>query len=111
MFISRAADAFAFSRPDGLLGDLSHSIKARFWLSFYRLSRKRVLSFPFIAFLYSISSTLQFGIKKIMYAYVKYVFEAPKNGLTVVSALSYSIKASTINLILGSAVKFVIWGL
>ena len=41
-----------------------------------------------------------------MYAYVKYVYEAPKNGLTVVSALSYSI-----NLILGSAVKFVIWGL
>ena len=91
MFISRAADAFAFSRPDVLLGDLSHSIKARFWLSFYR--SKRVLSFPFIAFLYSISSTLQFGIKKIMYAYVKYVYEAPKNGLTVVSALSYSIKA------------------
>ena len=29
-----------------------------------------------------------------MYAYVKYVYEAPKNGLTVVSALSsYSIKA------------------
>ena len=82
MFISRAADAFAFSRPDGLLDDLSHSIKARFWLSFYRVR----------AFLYSISSTLQFGIKKIMYAYVKYVYEAPKNGLTVVSALSYSIK-------------------
>ena len=58
MFISRAADAFAFSRPDGLLDDLSHSIKARFWLSFYRVR----------AFLYSISSTLQFGIKKIMYA-------------------------------------------
>ena len=38
-------------------------------------------------------STLQFGIKKTMYAYVKYVYEAPKNGLTVVSALSYSIKA------------------
>ena len=83
MFISRAADAFAFSRPDGLLGDLSHSIKAQFLAKF--LSRKRVLSFPFIAFLYSISS-LQFGIKKIMYAYVKYVYEAPKNGLTVVSA-------------------------
>ena len=83
MFISRAADAFAFSRPDGLLGDLSRSIKARFWLSFYSVR----------AFLYSISSTLQFGIKKIMYAYVKYVYEAPKNGLTVVSALSYSIKA------------------
>ena len=28
-----------------------------------------------------------------MYAYVKYVYEAPKNGLTVVSALSYSIKS------------------
>ena len=28
-----------------------------------------------------------------MYAYVKYVYEAPKNSLTVVSALSYSIKA------------------
>ena len=42
MFISRAADAFAFSRPDGLLGDLSHSIKARFWLSFYRV-RERYL--------------------------------------------------------------------
>ena len=28
-----------------------------------------------------------------MYAYVKYVYEAPKNGLTVVSALSHSIKA------------------
>ena len=38
------------------------------------------------------SSTLQFGIKKIMYAYVKYVYEAPKNDQTVVSALSYSIK-------------------
>ena len=28
-----------------------------------------------------------------MYAYVKYVYEAPKNGLPVVSALSYSIQA------------------
>ena len=28
-----------------------------------------------------------------MYAYVNYVYEAPKNGLTVVSALNYSIKA------------------
>ena len=28
-----------------------------------------------------------------MCAYVKYVYEVPKNGPTVVSALSYSIKA------------------
>ena len=38
-----ATDAFAFSRPDGRLGDLSHCINASFWLSFYRV-RKRYLS-------------------------------------------------------------------
>ena len=38
-----AADAFAFSRPDRRIGDLSHSIKASFWLSFYRV-RERYLS-------------------------------------------------------------------
>ena len=38
-----ATDAFAFSRPDGRLGDLSHSIKASFWVSLYR-GRERYLS-------------------------------------------------------------------
>ena len=44
------------------------------------LSRDRALSFPFTSFICSILSTLQFVIKKIIYAYVKYACEAPKNG-------------------------------
>ena len=51
-------------------------------------------------------------------ANVNYVYEAPKNGQTVVNAaqrhgaLSYSIKAIiAISLSQGSAVKFVLWGL
>ena len=54
------------------------------------LSRDGALSFPFTAFLYSILSTLQFGMKKKnIYANVKYVYEAPKNGQTVVSAAQH----------------------
>ena len=45
----------------------------------------RALSFSFTALLYSISSTVQFGMKiKNIYANAKYVYEAPKNGQTVV---------------------------
>ena len=40
------------------------------------LSRDRALSFPFTAFLYSISSTLQFVIKN-MNANLKYVYDSP----------------------------------
>ena len=47
------------------------------------LSRDRALSFPITAFLNSISSTLQFGIKNI-YANVKFVYEVLKNGQTIV---------------------------
>ena len=111
MFTSRRCVCFFLSRrtsrwPESLLKSL---ILAKF------LSRERALSFPFIAFLYSILSTLQFGIKKNHICLRKVCLHSPKNGQTVVtaaqrhSALSYSIKA--IRLILGSAVKFVIWGL
>ena len=79
-----AADAFVFSRPDGRLGDQSHSIKASFWLSFYP-ARERYLSlsqhfFTQFCLLYNLVQ------RKIIYAYVKYVYEAPKNGQTVVTA-------------------------
>ena len=77
-----AAEAFTFTSPAGRLGELSHSIKAFFILD-KLLSRDRALSFPFTAFHHSISSTLQFG-KKNIYASVKYDYEGPKNGQTVV---------------------------
>ena len=55
-----AAEAITFSSPAGHFSELSHSIKAWYWLSFYCVIERFS---PFTTFLYSISSTLQFGMK------------------------------------------------
>ena len=106
MFTSRRCVCFFSSRRTCRWPELQHKslILAKF------LSRKRALSFPFIAFLYSILYILQFGLKKnhMKYDYDKYVYEAPKNWDTVRWATAWKL---TTSLIIGSAVKFVIWGL
>ena len=91
-----AAEAFAFSRPAGRLGELSHSIKAWYWLSFYRVIERFLSLSQHFFFQFRLLYNL---VWKITYSNVKYVYDALKNGQTVViaaqqhGALSYSIRA------------------
>ena len=61
-------------------GALSYSIKACYWLRFYRVI-ERFLS-PSHHLLAQFCLPYNLVQRKIMYAYVKYVYEAPKNGQT-----------------------------
>ena len=113
MFTSRRCVCFFSSRRTSRWPESLHKslILAKF------LSRERALSFPFITFLYSnLFSTLQFGKKKNHICLRKVCLWSTQkrpNGCHSSSAtqcveLQHK---SLLGLILGSAVKFVIWGL
>ena len=79
-----AAEAFAFSSPSGRLGELSHSIKAWYWLSFYHVI-ERFFPLSQYSLFNVVYSTIMYK-KTYIYVNEKYIYEAPKNGQTVVSA-------------------------
>ena len=65
-------------------GALSYSIKACYWLRFYRVIERFLSSSHHLFAQFCLPYNLVW--RKIMYAYVKYIYEAPKNGQTVVTA-------------------------
>ena len=80
MFTSRRKRLLFLVQPDI---SVSHSIKAWFWLSFYRVI-ERFFLFHSISLLNFVCCTIWY--EKKTYANEKYVYQAPQKGQTVIIA-------------------------